>query len=44
MIKPIYFEKLQSVEKSVNFKFKVVEEKRIDGLDRMAQENVSFLL
>ena len=43
MVKPTYFERLQSVEMSVNFEFRVIEEKQIDGLNRMTQENVSFL-
>ena len=43
MVKPTYFERLQSVEISVNFEFRVIEEKQTDGLNRMTQENVSFL-
>ena len=37
------FERLQSVEKSVNFKFRVIEEKWINELDKLTQEQFSFL-
>ena len=37
------FERLQSVEKSVNFKFRVTEEKWINELDKLTQEQFSFV-
>ena len=35
---------LQSVKKSMNFKFRAIEETSIDELDKLTQEKFNFLL
>ena len=42
MEKTVSFIRLLSVKKSVNFNFRVIEEKRIGELDQLTQEKFSF--
>ena len=44
MVEVTSFEMLQSIKKSINFAFRVIEEKRIHKLDKLPQEKFSFLL
>ena len=44
MVEVTSFEMLQSIKKSINFAFRVIEEKRIHKFDKLPQEKFSFLL
>lgn len=47
MVEPTYSTSskgLQSVKKSMNFKFRAIEETSIDELDKLTQEKFNFLL
>ena len=42
MVEVTSFEMLQSIKKSINFAFRVIEEKRIHKFDKLPQESLVF--